>query len=136
MTDFSDLAALARGAVGAVMGETVTIVPVTKQGGPNSSAVVADPNRASFDAVAVPYRLMHNIPDGRGGTQGPGVGGTERTGLHTAQETTLAMDQPAVNLKDGDRVQRSDGSWWAMRAPQTDEAGTFVVSIYRSSEIA
>jgi hypothetical protein len=134
MTDFSDLAALARGAVGAVMGETVTIVPVTKQGGPNSSAVIADPSRASFDVVAVPYRLMHNIPGG--GTQGPGVGGAERTGLHTAQETILAMDRPTVNLKDGDRVQRADGSWWAMRPPQTDEAGTFVVSIYRSSEIA
>lgn len=136
MTDFSDLAALARGAVGAVMGETVTIVPVAKQGGPNSSEFVADPGRASFETVAVPHRLMSNIPDGRSGTQSPGVSGAERTGLHTAQETVLAMDRPAVNLKDGDRVQRADGSWWAMRAPQTDEAGTFVISIYRSSEIA
>lgn len=135
MTDFSDLAALVRGTVGAVMGETVTVVPVTKQGGPNSSAVMADPGRDSFIAVAIPYRALNNLPEARSGMQGLGVNGADRTGLHTAQDTVLALDRPAVNLKDGDRVQRADGSWWAMRAPQTDEAGTLVVSIYRSSEV-
>ncbi|EDQ33946.1 hypothetical protein HPDFL43_05815 [Hoeflea phototrophica DFL-43] len=135
MTDFSDLAALARGTVGAVMGETITVVPVIRQGGPNSSIYVVDPLRASFDVLAIPYKIMTNVPDARGGMQ-VGVSGSERTPLHVAQDTILAMDRPAINLVDGDRVQRSDGSWWAMRAPQADEAGTVIISIYRSSEVA
>lgn len=135
MTDFSDLAALARGAVGAVMGETITIVPVIRQGGVNASTIAADPSRNSFQAVAIPYKIMTNIPDARGGMQF-GASGSERTPLHVAQDTILAMDKPAINLTEGDRVQRADGSWWAMRAPQTDEAGTMVISIHRASEVA
>ena len=41
-----------------------------------------------------------------------------------------------INLIEGDRVLRADGSWWAMRAPQTDEAGTMVIAIYRSNEVS
>jgi hypothetical protein len=136
MTDFADLAALARGTVSAVMGEAVTIVPVTRQGGVNSSTFIADPVRASFTADAVPYRLLTGSADGRTGGQAMGVNGSERVPLHMAQDTILAIDRPAVNLVEGDRVQRADGSWWAIRAPQTDEAGTCILSIYRSSEVA
>ena len=135
MTDFADLAALARGTVAAVMGETVTIVPVVKQGGPNSSILIVDPSRASFDTVAIPYRMMSNVPDTRGG-MAVGVSGAERTALHAAQDTIFSMDRPMINLIEGDRVLRADGSWWAMRAPQTDEAGTMVIAIYRSNEVS
>lgn len=136
MTDFADLAALTRGTVAAVMGETVTIVPVKKTGGPNASTVAADPARPQFTARAVPYRVLTGVGE-RGGAGGAiGTSGAKRMPLHQAQDTFLALDVPAADLAEGDRIIRANGSWWAMRAPQTDEAGTMVLSIYRSSEVA